>query len=83
MPRYMRKPTEVDAEQFTDLRNPPRGVHEGEHDGKLGRRYHYVVTAQDRLVRVDVGEWVVREPSASGCFYPVADKEFRELYEEI
>lgn len=80
MPRYMRKPSEVDAEQFTDLHCPPRGVHEGQEGGSL---YHYVVTAQDRLVRVGVGEWIVREPSASGCFYPVCDAEFRRLYEPV
>lgn len=81
MPRFMRKPTEVDAEQFTDYDEPPRGVLIG--SDAPGERFHYVVTAQDRLVRVDVGEWIVRERSASGCFYPVRDEEFRALYEAI
>ena len=79
MPRYMRKPTEVDAEQFTDATSPPRGVLTGYGQGHV--RYFYVVTAQDRHVYVSPGEWIIREPSASGCFYPVADKEFRDAYE--
>lgn len=81
MGRYMRKPSEVDAERWVDPRNPPRGVLEGRDD--KGRPWHYVVTAQDRAVKVDVGEWIVREPSASGCFYPVRDDEFLRLYEPI
>lgn len=81
MARYLRKPTEVDAEQFTEEWNPPRGVLVA-HLGS-GHFEHYVVTAQDRHVKVDVGEWIVREPTASGCFYPVADAEFRLLYEPI
>ena len=80
MARFMRKPTEVDAEWFTDDRNPPRGVLR---TTTFDPPYFYVVTAQDRHVRVEVGEWIVREPSASGCFYPVRDEEFRQLYEPI
>lgn len=81
MARFMRKPSEIDAEQFTDENNPPRGVLQT--TTHYTDPHHYVVTAQDRHVRVNVGEWIVREPFASGCFYPVNDYEFRRLYEPI
>jgi len=74
---YRRKPTTVDAEQFTDESNPPRGVHRGiAFDGFV------VTTTQGRVVPVGVGEWVVAE-SDGEHFYPIADVEFRRIYEPV
>jgi len=44
---------------------------------------HQVVTLQGMKVGVRVGEWIVREPSNPERFYPIADDEFRKIYEPI
>ena len=73
---YRRKPTMVDAEQFTDVARPPRGVTFGHLSGM-----HEVVTLQGMKVGVRLGEWIVREPSNPDRFYPIADAEFHRIYE--
>lgn len=75
---YMRKPTSVDAEQFTDIDNPPRGVTLSHLSGM-----HEVVTLQGMKVGVRIGEWIVREPSCDDRYYPIADAEFRRIYEPV
>lgn len=72
---YRRKPTTVDAEQFTDATNPPRGV------SPHAYLDFSVTTLQGMNVGVRVGEWIVREPSNPERFYPIADAEFRKIYE--
>lgn len=74
MPIYRRKPTTVDAVQFTDIEKPPRGVQ------FINGRFA-VTTLQGQVVGVKVGEWIVQERSNSQRFYPVADEEFRKIYE--
>ena len=76
MALYRRKPTTVDAEQFTDAANPPRGVAFGHLSGM-----HEVVTLQGMKVGVRLGEWIVRENSNPERYYPIADAEFRRIYE--
>jgi hypothetical protein len=73
MPLYRRKPTIVDAEQFENPDKPPRGV-------LFNFPSHYVVTMQGRAITVSVGEWIVAEPDGEH-FYPIADSQFREIYE--
>ena len=82
MPTYRRKPTTVDAEQFTDARQPPRGVTVKWWDSSMTKWRAYVVTMQGAEVPVGVGEWIVKEASGDG-YYPIADAEFRRIYEEI
>lgn len=79
MPLYRRKPTVVDAEQFTDPDNPPRGVI---FFGRLALEPFMVVTMQGRSVPVDVGEWIVAEDDGVH-FYPIDDEVFRKLYEAV
>ena len=74
MATYRRKPTTVDAEQFTDIENPPRGV-------ELSSGMHVVTTLQGMKVGVRLGEWIVREPASPDRYYPIADAEFRRIYE--
>lgn len=75
MALYTRKPTTVDAEQFTDPRNPPRGV------SPHAYLDFAVTTLQGVKVGVRVGEWIVREAANPERFYPIADDEFRRIYE--
>ena len=81
MALYKRKPSDpVDAEQFTDQWNPPRGV--AEHKSKSGETYFTVLTIQGQSVRVHPGEWIVAERGGGGeRFYPIAPDEFARLYE--
>lgn len=74
MPIFRSKPKTIDAEQFRDPTNPPRGVQEDD-PGKF-----YVTTMQGVNVPVKVGEWIVLERDGKHC-YPIADGEFQKLYE--
>lgn len=58
MPLFRSKPKVVDAVQFTDEANPPRGVIVSLF--AIGSIYH-VITKQNQQVRVNVGEWIVDE----------------------
>jgi len=78
MPMFRRKPTTVDAEQFTDIANPPRGVTFCHLSGM-----HEVVTLQGVKVGVLLGEWIVRESTCPERFYPIQDDEFRRIYEPV
>lgn len=73
---YRRKPTDVDAEQFTAVSNPPRGVR-----WSAASEMYVVTTLQGMDVGVRIGEWIVREPSREDRYYPIADAEFRRIYE--
>ena len=78
MPMFRRKPTTVDAEQFTDITKPPRGVLWSEPSGM-----YVVITLQGMRVGVRLGEWIVKENGWPDRYYPVADSVFRETYESI
>lgn len=83
MPMYRKKPKTVDAVQFTDEANPPRGVRIGVLDGDLDVLPHncfYVETIQGQRVVVQVGEWIIDEGDAVH-FYPCADSVFRKDHE--
>jgi hypothetical protein len=77
---YKRKPSEpIDAEQFTDQWNPPRGVTECK--ASAGETYFTVTTMQGQNVRVHPGEWIVAERCGGERYYPIAPDEFERLYE--
>lgn len=82
MPLYRRKPTTVDAEQFTNARQPPRGVTVKWWDSSMMNWRAFVVTMQGREVPVSIGEWIVAE-SDGQHFYPIDDFEFRRIYEPV
>lgn len=77
MPHYRRKPTVIDAVQFTDATAPPRGVMFHHIFAK-----HFVTTIQGQDVFVSPGEWIVVEADGEH-HYPIADATFRELYDPI
>jgi hypothetical protein len=77
---YRRKPTTVDAEQFTDPRNPPRGVTVKWWSASMNEWRAFVVTMQGVEVSVKVGEWIVAEPDGEH-FYPIAAEQFAKVYE--
>jgi len=79
MPTFRRKPTTVQAEQFTDKAKPPRGVFWIDQAGFGG---WYVTTMQERHVPVDVGEWIVAEADGRH-YYTIADAEFHRIYEPV
>lgn len=78
MPLFRSKPKIIDAVQFTDAANPPRGV--------LNRPAHptpvdlfhafFVQTIQGAVVLVHLGEWIVDEGDGKH-FYPIADEVFK------
>lgn len=78
--KFRSKPAECDAEQFTDMENPCRGV-----TVELGlvRNRAVVTTIQEQVVEVQVGEWIVQEPENPERFYPVKDSTFRNRWEPV
>jgi len=78
VPEFRRKPTTVQAEQFTDYTRPCAGVKIGQDDRTSP--HAYVITMQGRKVEVSIGEWIVAEPDGEH-YYPIADAEFRRIYE--
>ncbi len=71
MPLFRSKPKIVDAVQFKDATNPPRGVIQ---EGGLNR--FFVVTRQKQSVAVKLGEWIVDEGDGKH-FYPIDDDTFK------
>ncbi len=70
MPLFKSKPKIIDAEQFLDPANPPRGVR------RVFQDLPFVITAQKMEVRVNLGEWIVDEGDGIH-FYPIADAIFK------
>ncbi len=70
------KPRRIDAELFSDVTRPPRGVH-GQADGTF-----YVVTIQNRVTVVGLGEWIVDEGDGKH-FYPITDAKLKECYSSL
>ena len=74
MPKFRRKPTVAEAEQFL-LGNPlPRGVQieEGE--------YASVITIHNQKTYLQYGDWVIAEPDGIH-FYPCKPDIFEATYE--
>lgn len=80
MPKFRKKPFEVDAIQYTGDNeiavmdwarqgadpNVELGVWLGENSGKP-----YVITMRDVYIPVDDWMWIIREPTAPHRFYPL------------
>lgn len=79
---FRKKPALVDAEQFTDPRNPPRGVTVKWWDSSMTAWRAYVTTIQGQEVPVGLDEWIVSEGDGVH-FYPIADKVFLQTYEPV
>jgi hypothetical protein len=76
MPRFRRKPTETEAEQFTHPATAPRGVYVGE-NGEC-----WVVTIHGHKTPVVPGDWIMPEPDGEH-FYPIKDDVFRATWDPI
>ena len=79
MPLYRRKPTTVEARQF---RGQPMAGVDGIVDAGHSSASGFVTTTQGQSVLITVGEWVVTETDGVH-HYPVADEEFRRIYEAV
>jgi hypothetical protein len=88
MPRFRRKATETEAEQWFPGR-PMAGVQydreytAGDPDGeRLVREGAYVVTAHGQRVYLSPGDWVLPEPDGRG-FYPVKPDIFAKTWDLV
>jgi len=91
MPRYRKKPVEIDAVQMTadliedELRHAPtwvREAHEGERvvPGFGGPSAHFFsVETDEGDMRGDAGDWLIR--GVEGELYPCRDSVFRATYD--
>lgn len=78
MPQFRSKPTIIDAEQFTDWDNPPRGVYQ-----KTGGGGFYVIVEREQAVTAHVGDWIIEEPNCKGRHYPCNPEVFAAKYEPV
>lgn len=91
MPKYRKKPVEVEAVQFEvdhilGIKPMPAGVvteYEGDPGSLEGQRVrYYVVTIQYQKVCIQPGEWVITEPDGVH-HYPCSDEVFRNTYDAV
>ncbi len=79
MPRFRRKPTTVEAEQW-DGHADATGLCRCVAD-ECGRAPH-VHTINGAVVRLRVGDWLIREPDGHH-FYPCDPDVFKATYERV
>lgn len=96
MPKYIKKPIEVEAYQFTedmvkahlfDKAPLPPGVKLMRADYNDAERSLIafsatVLTIQGQNVKVSPGEWIATEPDGIH-HYPIADEVFRKSYDPV
>ena len=83
MPLFRSRPVVVDAEQFTDAANPPRGVCRCTAGrSPTGALVPHCHDMRSRMLPVVLGEWIIAEPAESG-FYPCPPEVFARKYEPI
>ncbi len=83
MPKYRRKPVEVEAQQFIFYRKPwPEGVQEIGKGWKVPHdappRYNFMGAA---VCAIHPGDWVVT--NQTGERYVVSEESFPKTYEEV
>lgn len=81
MPFYRKKPVVVEAEQFTDLENPPQGVRIGPFTD--GTNQFYVVTIHGQNIVVVPGDWIITEMSNKDRHYPCKPDVFEATYDRL
>lgn len=81
MPRFRRKPTEIEAVQFTGKDPIPPGVMHAK--GRYGfPGAYYVVTLHNQRVYLEPGDWIAPEPDGVH-YYPIKDAVFQATYEPV
>lgn len=94
MNKYRRKPTVVDAAQYSGPEYANPGEHRPLMPGLVWMRkadenlellegyFPHVVSVVGKYIRVWPGDWVVRDPSGTG-YYTVEKESFPVLYEAV
>lgn len=77
MPKFRKKPTVIEANQFQHPATGALGTCT-EEDGRA-----YVVTAHEQKVYLEPGDWIVAEPGKPNRFYPIKPDIFAETYERV
>lgn len=76
--KFRSKPTEIEANLFTDAATAPIGVRTRE-DGSC-----YVITIHGQETEVTPGDWIILEPGSDGMrAYPCKPDIFDKRYEPI
>jgi hypothetical protein len=84
VPKFRKKPIEIEAEQWFPGKDVPGVMLEEYEDAQsIGTcREYYVVTAHKQRVVLSRGDWVIPEPDGRG-HYPVKDDIFRATYDPV
>lgn len=86
MSTYRRKPLEFEAVQWSDLPGVHETVFRWMRESKQAHRYENTTgilrfTCKEGGTGVKPGDWLVRDDE--GEVYPVLDRRFRRLYEQV
>jgi hypothetical protein len=80
MRKYRSRPTECEAQQwFPGIQ--VEGVKFRKNDD--GEDQPYVITAAERVVDIDPGDYVIREPGGLPGFYPCRPEVFERRWEPV
>lgn len=83
MPRFRKKPVLIEAEQFNDFKNPPKGVTAWPDERGFQPRdmtAGFVTTIHGQRAHVMLGDWIIPEPDGVH-YYPVKDNIFKKTYD--
>jgi hypothetical protein len=84
MTRYVKKPIQIEAEQFFYDKPTMKGIFypDKSPDGRTYEGDAFVITAHDQRVYVQNGDWILPEPDGEH-FYPVTDAIFKATYDVV
>jgi len=79
MPRFRKKPVEIDAEQFAG--NPITGICPYTYDDSISFPHVHTIH-NNQYVLVEIGDWIIPEPDGKH-FYPCKPDIFNASYDAI
>jgi hypothetical protein len=87
VPKFRKKPVEVEAEQFGGFYATPHpagvGMDDNSNHPERGERYaFFVVTAHGHKTPIEQGDWIITEPDGRG-HYPCKPDIFAATYEAV
>ena len=85
MPKFRKRPVEIDAEQFVPNKHVPRGMKLWpDENGAIPRdmSWGFVITIHGQRQHVQAGDWIVIEPDGVH-HYPIKPDIFEATYEPV
>jgi hypothetical protein len=85
MPKFRKKPVEIDAWQYTDHDTHPDWIGEAMEQGNVwfsgGEDAYYTIRTIEGDMRLTIGNWMIK--GVAGELYPCKDDIFKATYEAV